>query len=62
MHATSTEPRVILVPPANAIGKDHRLPSVNYPDGTSEAVWLTGCVSAFHDALRDETAARRAFG
>lgn len=62
MHATSTEPRVILVPPANAIGKDYRLPSANYPDGTSEPVWLTGCVTAFHDALRDETTARRAFG
>ena len=62
LHATGTEPRNVLIPPAASIGRDHRLPSANFPDGTAESYWLTSCVMDFQGALRDETTARRAFG
>lgn len=62
LHATSTEARHILLPPSNAIGKDHRRPGENFPDGTSDQTWITSCALDFQTALRDETTIRRAFG
>lgn len=62
MHAVTTEPRNVLLPPAGAIDRAHRMPSEQFPDGTAEAYWLAACCSDFSTAIKDETTARRAFG
>lgn len=62
MHASSTEPRTVTVPPVSVIDADRRLPSLAYPDGTSQIIWITGGILDFQAAMKDEIALKRAFG